>query len=151
VGRGQAKGPPLTHHDRVRAVALSGDGRTALTGSSDRTARLWDVASGQAKGPPLTHDDRVRAVALSGDGRTALTGCEDKMARLWFLPETVEGSIQQIQLWVDVITRLEMDEAGGFHLLSADEWERKRGKLQTLGGPRLIGVPIAPAAAGSTP
>jgi WD40 repeat protein len=49
VGRGQAKGPPLTHHDRVRAVALSGDGRTALTGCEDGTARLWDVARPRAR------------------------------------------------------------------------------------------------------
>jgi hypothetical protein len=135
----------------VNAAAMSVDGRTALTGSVDKTARLWDVASGQAKGPPLRHDGVVYAVAMSADGRTALTGCEDKMARLWLPPQTVEGSIQQIQLWVDVITGLEMDEAGGFHVLATDEWEQKRRELQTRGGPRVIGVPIAPATASSTP
>jgi hypothetical protein len=112
---------------------------------------LWDVASGQAKGPPLKHDGGVVEVALGADGRTALTGSRDRTARLWVLPAKVEGSVQQIQLWVDVITGLEMDEARGFHILSEDGWERKRRTLQALGGPPVIRMPIPPAAASSSP
>ena len=33
----------------VQAVAFSPDGQTALTGSSDNTARLWDVRTGQLR------------------------------------------------------------------------------------------------------
>ncbi|MFI5458295.1 MAG: NACHT and WD repeat domain-containing protein [Isosphaerales bacterium] len=72
-----------SHGDRVTAVAFSPDGRTALTGSADGTARLWEVATGQAKGPPLKHDRLVTAVTLSPDGHTALTGSYDSTARLW--------------------------------------------------------------------
>src|SRR5207248_747652 len=35
------------HTNAVMAVALSADGRQALSGSDDTTLRLWDVASGQ--------------------------------------------------------------------------------------------------------
>ena len=35
------------HSDWVRAVALSGDGTRALSGSIDRTVKLWDVESDQ--------------------------------------------------------------------------------------------------------
>ena len=58
----------------VYDVAFSPDGCTALTGSYDGTARLWDVATGQQKGPPLKHDYPVWTVAFSPDGRTVLTG-----------------------------------------------------------------------------
>ncbi|MGH9847102.1 MAG: WD40 repeat domain-containing protein, partial [Blastocatellia bacterium] len=34
-------GHPLRHDDFVFAVAFSPDGRTVLTGSWDKTARLW--------------------------------------------------------------------------------------------------------------
>jgi WD40 repeat protein len=34
----------MTHQGGVRAVAFSPDGKTVLTGSSDKTARLWDVS-----------------------------------------------------------------------------------------------------------
>jgi WD40 repeat protein len=33
------------HHSQVRAVAFSPDGRRALTGSYDGTARIWDTAT----------------------------------------------------------------------------------------------------------
>jgi hypothetical protein len=44
-----------------------------LTGSADRTARLWDARTGQPLQSPFVHDDAVIRVALSPDGRTALT------------------------------------------------------------------------------
>jgi WD40 repeat protein len=34
----------MTHQDAVRAVAFSPDGKAVLTGSADRTARLWDFS-----------------------------------------------------------------------------------------------------------
>ena len=64
-------------------MAFSPDGKTVLTGSSDKTARLWDAATGRPLGLPMTHQDRVSAVAFSPDGKTVLTGSWDKTARLW--------------------------------------------------------------------
>jgi WD40 repeat protein len=64
-------------------VAFSPDGLTALTGSWDNTARLWDVKTGQLRLAALKHEFVVAAVAFSPDGLTALTGSWDKTARLW--------------------------------------------------------------------
>jgi WD40 repeat protein len=72
-----------SHQDRIVAVAFSPDGKLALTGSWDKTARLWDVATGKVLGPPLEHQDAVVAVAFSPDGKTVLTGSDDNTARLW--------------------------------------------------------------------
>ena len=48
-------GKPMKHQDTVSAVALSPDGKTALTGSYDKTARLWSIPS------PVDGDvDRIR-------------------------------------------------------------------------------------------
>jgi WD40 repeat protein/serine/threonine protein kinase len=63
------------HGKRVLSLALSADGKIAVTGSIDKTARLWDAASGMPIGPPLQHQNESVAVALSADGKTALTGC----------------------------------------------------------------------------
>jgi len=71
------------HEGVVEAVAFSPDGKTVLTGSFDRTARLWDVATGLPVGRPLVHQGFVEAVAFSPDGKTVLTGSFDRTARLW--------------------------------------------------------------------
>ena len=65
------------------AVAFSPDGKTVLTGSCDRTARLWDAATGKPIGLPCSIRAAVMAVAFSPDGKAVLTGSYDRTARLW--------------------------------------------------------------------
>ena len=102
------------------AVAFSPDGKTVLTGSGDKMARLWESATGKPLGPPLQHDKGVTAVAISPDGKTVLTASQDKTARLWRAPRPVDGDPERILLWVQVITGLELDEYGGTRGLDAD-------------------------------
>lgn len=65
------------HSDEVSAVSFSRDGRFLVTGSKDRTARLWDVVTSKPLGLPFRHREGVNAVALDPEGRIFVTGTED--------------------------------------------------------------------------
>ena len=76
------------HTNAIRCVAISPDGRWLVTGSFDKTARLWDLKS---KNPAVGsrvlkgHTKRIYCLAISPDGRWLVTGSRDKTVRLWDL------------------------------------------------------------------
>src|SRR6185295_2025338 len=65
------------HAGPVNAVVLSADGRTAVSGSTDRMLKVWDVETGQVLRTLEAHVGRVNAVALSADGTTLVSGSGD--------------------------------------------------------------------------
>ena len=66
-------------------VALSRDGRLALSGGNDNTARLWDVATGKELHKFDAHTNQVYTVGFSPDGKLGLTGGDDHQLLLWDL------------------------------------------------------------------
>jgi WD40 repeat protein len=70
------------HTARVQSIAFTPDGRRALSGSADRTMRLWDVESGKEL-RRFKVGAGVDAVAFAPDGRRALSGSTDRLVRLW--------------------------------------------------------------------
>lgn len=70
------------HGGPVRAVAVSADGKLALTGSFDQSAILWDLASGSAVKVLRFHQGAVNAAAAV-NGIGFATGGEDGRIALW--------------------------------------------------------------------
>ncbi len=64
------KGVLRGHLKDVRAIAFSPDGKALVTGSEDKTLRLWDAQSGQLKHTLPNPGGEVTAVAFSPDGGT---------------------------------------------------------------------------------
>jgi WD40 repeat protein len=63
-------------------VAFSPDGQTIVSGSKDKTLKLWDT-SGNFLDTLSGHQDDVTAVAFSPDGQTIVSGSKDKTLKLW--------------------------------------------------------------------
>jgi cytochrome c len=78
TARAQLRG----HGGPVRALAVSADGATALSGSFDSSAIRWSLAQNAAAQVLRFHDDAVNAVALLHDGR-AVTGGADGRIAIW--------------------------------------------------------------------
>ena len=66
-----------------RYLALSGDGRLAVSDGRNRTVIVWDVESGNALRQLNGHSGYVSSVACSPDGRHVLTASADMTVRLW--------------------------------------------------------------------
>ena len=64
----------LGHTNTVRAVAFSPRGETFVSGSDDRTVRIWDAETGKLLNTVLAHEKPVLSVAISPDTRTIASG-----------------------------------------------------------------------------
>jgi RNA polymerase sigma factor (sigma-70 family) len=71
------------HTDAVTSVALSRDGKRALSGGKDGGLRLWDLATGKELHRFESRSAPVQAVALAPDGGRALSASADGVVRLW--------------------------------------------------------------------
>ncbi|MCV0395607.1 MAG: hypothetical protein K5872_17235 [Rhizobiaceae bacterium] len=70
------------HGGPVRAIAITDDGLTAITGSFDAKAIVWSLETGEAREVLLFHDGQVDAVASLPQGRFASAGADGRIA-IW--------------------------------------------------------------------
>jgi cytochrome c len=78
VAQAQLRG----HGGPVRALAISQDGKSAVSGSFDTSAIRWSLEKGAASEVLRFHDGAVNAVVLLRDGRAASSG-EDTRIAIW--------------------------------------------------------------------
>jgi len=121
------------HTGRVNSVVFSPDGTKVLTGSMDKTARLWDAASGALVRTFSGHTGGVYCVTFSPDGIRILTssGDPDNTVRLW----SVDTGAQLRTFQHNVIVRSAVFSPDGTMIItgSADKkarlWNAATGEL----------------------
>jgi len=70
------------HTGSVNAVAITPDGRFALSGGQDKTLKLWEIATGQEIRTFTGHTHDVYSVAITPNGRFVFSGSY-KTLKLW--------------------------------------------------------------------
>jgi len=73
----------IGHTDSVGSVIFSPDGKKIVSGSNDKTVRIWNAESGVVLRTSWEHADSVRSVAFSPNGEKFATASADNTARIW--------------------------------------------------------------------
>jgi WD40 repeat protein len=84
------------HPRTVLAVSFTPDGNGLVSGSRDKTIKVWDLATGKLQRTLTDHKDAVYVLTFSHDGKLMASGSADKTIILWeassFEPiRTLEG------------------------------------------------------------
>lgn len=92
LGTGAAVAQLRGHGGPVRALAISPDGTTAISGSFDSTAIRWSLTTNAAEQVLRFHADAVNAVVLLRDGRAATAGADGRIA-IWTAGNTMPDTV----------------------------------------------------------
>ena len=104
------------HTDWIWAVAVTPDGQHIVSGSSDRTVRVWDLASGRLEHTLEGHTHRVVAVTVTPDSQHIISAGEFTV-RVWNLADGRPEHTLKSPEWV-VAVAVTPD---GRHIISASD------------------------------
>jgi WD40 repeat protein len=130
------------HKGSVRSVAVSPDGNYIVSGSGDKTIRVWDAETGEMIGRPLEgHEGGVTCVAFFPDGKRIASGSEDGTIRVWNV-ESGKETRASFPGHNDIIISVSLSSSGsvivsGLHSNYIRLWNVETGEM--------IGVPFNPS------
>ena len=127
------------HGGPVRALAISPDGTSAISGSFDSAAIRWSLQRNEAEQVLRFHDGAVNAVVFLGDGRIASSG-EDARIAIWKRGEPQPSAVLEGHEAPVVALAVSPDGT----LLASASWDRTARLWPLAGGaPRVLAAPCA--------
>jgi hypothetical protein len=71
----------------------------------------------------------VTQVAFAKGTSDLLTTCEDNTLRHWGAYPPLKGAVEDITLWAQALTGMEMDNSGVVRPLGHSEWQQRKDRL----------------------
>ncbi len=78
---------PTGHNEDVTSIAVSSDNKILISGSYDKTVKLWDIKTGFMLHSFSDLNNRIVNVDISTDGKYVLGGDEKNNYAVWQIPE----------------------------------------------------------------
>ncbi len=78
------------HEGPITALAFSADGARLVSGSADKTARVWNLADGAEVAKFIGHTQTVTGVAFNSNAQQAASGAADNSLKLWTVADGKE-------------------------------------------------------------
>jgi len=78
------------HSDSVKALAVTPNGKQVISGSFDKTIKVWSLKTGAEIHTLRGHSDSVTAIAVTPDGKQVISGSSDKTIKVWSLKTGAE-------------------------------------------------------------
>ncbi|MGB3548075.1 MAG: hypothetical protein WBA17_13955, partial [Saprospiraceae bacterium] len=112
------------HSSGVNVVAVSPDGEKVISGSYDKTIKVWDITTGEQLLSLSGHSSFVKAVVVSLDGEKVISGSDDKTVKVWDITTgelinsfTGDSSIECCTITPDSSTIIAGEASGQLHFL----------------------------------
>lgn len=122
------------HSDAVTSVCFSPDNKFIVSGSSDKTIKVWDIASGSQMKDFTEHIETINALEFTKDGKYLLSASDDHTLKLWDINAeksvrtfTCLSSVKTFAFFPDGKTFL---SGGGTDVLSEDDKKKVGGKVE---------------------
>jgi len=71
------------HTKWINSVAITPNGKYIVSGSGDKTIKLWNIKTGRLLRNFKGHTDGVLSVAITPNGKYIVSGSSDKTIKLW--------------------------------------------------------------------
>ncbi len=124
------------HRSRVKCVAITPNGKLAVSGSEDETLKVWDIKSGTELHTLNGHSNSVNSVAITPDGRLAISASRDNTLKVWDIESGME--IRTLKGHSDSVSSVAITPNGkwavsGSHDKTLKVWDLKNGReIRTL-------------------
>ncbi len=103
LGQYRCEQSHVAHPGPVLSIAVHPNGQQAATSSTDRTIKLWNLATGSCTEIPDAHQRWVKSLTYSPDGQTLASGSQDESIKLWQIaapyPAALDQSVTLQQCW----------------------------------------------------